>query len=354
MNIWIGLFLFLSVTLSIGSFLPLLRFTSWTVRVFDFIRIQLLVVLFLLFVWGMFLYDSSFTPIWVILLILLTAIVHHCIIIFPYLSTFRRREKPQIKPHSVSLICVNVLQTNTDYQRLIAMIEEYSPDILLTTETNSEWERALSKIEHQYQHIQRIPRENTYGMHFYTKLEVQKIQEHFFISEENPAIEAHLKDSRNNDVVFWGVHPPPPSPTEKATSKQKDAELMTIAKRIAKSQTPTLVAGDFNSVCWSRNSKLFAKISKVRDARLGKGILGTFPVRPKLFRFPIDLLFYSEGVEINEIRTLPDIGSDHLPLFTRFTIISPSRASNNNIGVELKETADNIIQEGHDEVREEE
>src|SRR5690625_5840769 len=69
-------------------------------------------------------------------------------------------------------------------------------------------------------------------MHFYTKLQAIEVKEHFLISDETPSIEALLEDEDGNRFVFWGIHPPPPSPTEKPTSKQNDAELMKLGKLI--------------------------------------------------------------------------------------------------------------------------
>ena len=43
------------------------------------------------------------------------------------------------------------------------------------------------------------------------------------------SIEAKLKTKDGYEFVFFGVHPPPPSPTEEKTSK--DGDLLSIAKK---------------------------------------------------------------------------------------------------------------------------
>ena len=96
---------------------------------------------------------------------------------------------------------------------------------------------------------------------------------------------------------------------------------MKIAKMIAGTGYPSVVVGDFNDVCWSRSTKLFAKISKMKDVRLRRGIIGTFPVKPGIFRFPLDLIFSSKGIKVVEIEKLPKIGSDHFPDFKVFSIV---------------------------------
>jgi len=244
------------------------------------------------------------------------------------------------------MICINVLQSNTEYERLIDLVNNVQPDILLTMETNKAWEKALETIEGDYSYVYKVPKENRYGMHLYTNLKVTKAKEHYFVSDERPAIEAHMVDKNNTNFVFWGIHPPPPSPTEKRTSKQKDAELMMIAKLVRAEKTPCLVTGDFNNVCWSRSAKMFEKISELHDARKGNGIHGTFPVGPQIFRFPLDLLYNSEEIKVSEIKILPAIGSDHLPVFSSFTVTRANSQNNGALDSDLKEEANKMIDKG--------
>jgi endonuclease/exonuclease/phosphatase (EEP) superfamily protein YafD len=247
-----------------------------------------------------------------------------------------------------------VLQKNQQYSNLISLIQANKPDIVFTMETNSDWERALEGIESDYKYAYKIPLENRYGMHFYTNLNVVDLKEHYLIAKDRPAIEVHLKDSNGTDFIFWGIHPPPPSPTEKETSKQKDAELMVVAKLIQKSSYPCIITGDFNNVSWSKSAKLFAKISGCNDARIGKGVHATFPVKPKIFRFPIDLLFNSKAIKIHSIQTLSPIGSDHLPITTSFSIAPSQQKTEKLVKRETEEKAAKIITEGHQAVQEEE
>ena len=342
----------LSWVLILGSFLPSLRLTHWSVRNFDFIRVQtifLQIALILLFVF----FIDKHTPFNATTLsILVIALIYQCYIIFPFIPKSGKTKYTGKAPSSISVLSINVYQDNTAYNRTIDLIKAHNPDILLTLETNQAWDNALQEVESSYSKKLKIPRENTYGMHLYTNLEVDFIKAHYFVSDERPAIEAHLRDSQNNRFIFWGIHPPPPSPTEMETSKQKDAELMIVAKEVLKSELPTLVIGDFNNVCWSRSARLFSKVSKLKDARKDSGLYSTFPVKPALLRFPLDLLYYSEGIKIDALNTLPDVGSDHLPFFSWFHISSEETKQPKEVTDELEETTDTIIKEGMEEVTE--
>ena len=338
------IYITLSLLLIVMSFLPIFNIKHWFFRIADYLRVQLTVLLVIMLAIGFTLEGEITIYNYAIFTLLLVSILHHLVITFPYII---RKNKPNLSSENkLSLLTVNVLQKNKNYDGLIKIIKQVNPDILLTMETNKEWENALSEIEFDFEHTYKIPKENKYGMHLFTKLKVEECKIHYLISEDYPSIEIRLKDKKNNEFIFWGIHPPPPSPTEKPTSKQKDAELMKVAKLIRKHQIPTIVSGDFNSVSWSKISKQFAKLSNLKDARLKRGIYGTFPAQFWFLRFPVDLLYHSESIVVTKLQTLPPWGSDHLPLFSEFFICSSTFESKNNIVSEFKEEVNTIIEEG--------
>ena len=352
------IFLILSTLFLLMSVLPSFRITHWSVKTFDYIRIQLLFIQLIVLIGSFFLFNNENALVYLSQLVLLISVIYQLFILLPYLpvsAIFMRKESVNndAKDKEISIISSNVLQKNNEYHKLIELVRSIEPDILLTTETNKEWEEALKELEDGFSFNQKIALENRYGMHFYTKLKAIEIKEHFLLSEETPSIEAHLEDDKGNRFVFWGIHPPPPSPTEKPTSKQNDAELMKVAKLIVGTGYPSIVVGDFNDVCWSRSIKLFAKISKLKDVRIGRGVIGTFPVKPGIFRFPLDLIFSSKGIKVVEIEKLPKIGSDHFPVFSKFSVLSSNFATAEKIDSDKKEEIDEIIKEGHKAVEKE-
>lgn len=332
------------------SFLPIFNIKHWFFRVSDFLRVQIAGLLFIMLIIGFCLYNETVIN-GVIFILLIGSILHHLIIIYPYVFT---KNKPIPLPkNNISLLSINVLQKNKEHARLIKVIKEVDPDILLTMETNKAWENALSEIEPNFKYAYKIPKENRYGMHLFTKLTVLNCTEHYLISEEHPSIEVRLFDKDKNEFIFWAIHPPPPSPTEKPTSKQKDAELMKVGKLIRKNNMPTIIAGDFNNVSWSKSSKQFAKLSNLKDARIKRGIYGTFPAQYSILRFPVDLVFHSESIIVQSLKTLPPCGSDHLPVLSRFFIRPSIDESRNHISAEFKEEMNTIIEEGKEAAKEE-
>ncbi len=343
--------LVLSWLFALASFLPLIPSQHWFFRGMDYFRLQLLVVLVgLLITYGIILDHPNALDFFSIGILTL-AVVHHLVVIFPYIPFQKKESPPSTDP--IRLMSVNVLQKNDDYKALIQLVEEVKPHLLLTMESNRAWEDALKEMEFPFEYSHKIAKENRYGMHLYSRLEVLNCKEHHLISSDYPSIEASMKDEAGELFTFWGVHPPPPSPTEAPSSKQKDGEFMMLAKKINTTDVPVIVAGDFNSVCWSRSSKRFARFSQLKDARLGRGFHSTFPVQPKIFRFPIDLLFHSNKIAIHKLATLPDIGSDHLPLLSVFSVIPSKKSTSSHLKKEEKEEMEELIESGKKAAKEE-
>ena len=219
-------------------------------------------------------------------------------------------------------------------------------------ESNKDWEVALQKLEKQYPHTQKATLENTYGMHLYSKIPFESVKTHFFVADDVPSMEAHFKTEDGEDFILFCVHPPPPSPTEEETSKERDGDLLRVAKLVKKAKKPTLVIGDFNSVAWSTISKLFRKNSELIDGRKGRGILASFHAKYWFLRAPLDLVFHSTTIFINELKILENIGSDHFPICCVFSIDKNNSSQEDEvetISEDEKIETEKIIDQGKNE-----
>jgi len=222
-------------------------------------------------------------------------------------------------------------------------------------ESNSDWERALETLDDEYPHSQKIALENTYGMHFYTKFKIIAIKVHYFVADDLPSIECELETHDGYRFVFFGVHPPPPSPTEEENSKERDGDLLSVAKQVKDYKLPVLITGDFNTVAWSQVSILFKKTSGLIDARYGRGYLATFHTKYWFFRIPLDLLYHSTTIFVKELKILPSIGSDHFPIMSVFYIDKGNDEQEEDVkslDANEKEEVEELIEEGKDEVSE--
>lgn len=310
-----------SAVLILLSLLPFIPNQHWIFRVPDFLKLQLLPLQ--LAVFGIsFWYVSDNPGIWLLQVLQLALIIYHGYLLMRFTRFWKTNPVAGSTEISakIKIISCNVYQFNTDYNRFIDLIRAEQPDIFLTMETNKDWEQALHALESAYPHHEKVSLENTYGMHFYTRLKLIKVRTHYFVAEDVPSIEVELETEEGYRFVFFGVHPPPPSPTEEANSKERDGDLLSVAKLVRHAPLPVIVTGDFNNVAWARSSILFKKTSRLIDARIGRGILATFHAKYWFFRVPLDLMFHSPEIFIDKLFIYPSIGSDHFPMGCSFHI----------------------------------
>lgn len=348
--------LIISLVLILLSILPFIQSAHWVFRVPEFLKLQLFILQLACFVF-VFVFCPLEPLTWVIQGVQLALIAYHIYLLMRYSKFWRSHGKssesgsPNVAP--IKVISANIYQYNEQFDRFIQLIEDEQPDIFLTMESDQKWEKALRRLETHYPFQEKVTLDNTYGMHFYTKLKVINSTVHYFVADDLPSIEVTLETPEGEKFVFFGVHPPPPSPTEEDTSKERDGDLLSVAKKVRKYKDPVLVIGDFNNVAWAKTSILFRKTSNLLDARIGRGILSTFHSKYWFFRVPLDLLFHSAAIFIDHIKIYPDIGSDHFPIGCEFHIDQQSEHKQEkdvkDVDQEEKEEVDELIQEGKEE-----
>lgn len=300
------------------AFVTLLNIKHWSVRGFDFPIVQLLVLSVTVAVLSV-IFENYQTNVAIIALMLVSvAIVYHLMRVIPYTKIFPKEVQNnthQDRNNALTIMSFNVLMTNTQYDCLLQLVKLNNPDIVLLLETDTNWETAMKDLDVDYKHQIKIPKDNLYGMHFYSKLPLEKSEVHYIVNKEIPSISVKISLASGQKMQLYGLHPMPPSPTESADTTNRDAELLIVGKAAAKSEIPVVVFGDLNDVAWSRSTRLFKKISGLLDPRVGRGHYNTFHADYRLLRWPLDHLFHSKHFMLNDIKVLPHAGSDHFPIY---------------------------------------
>ncbi|CAM4026909.1 endonuclease/exonuclease/phosphatase family protein [Flavobacterium weaverense] len=315
-------FIIISTLLLLASALPYLPLTHWFYRFFEFGKIQILVLQIFALFFSFIALENFSIGIRVLQLLTSVSIVIHIATLYKYTSFYKSVEKQHCDNSSkmIKVLSANVYQDNTDYHSFIALINKYDPDIFLTMESDEKWENALLALDSSYKYKVKVAQSNTYGMHLYSKVKIVSHEVHYFVANDLPSIEAKLETTDNYKFTFFAVHPPPPSPTEEENSKERDGELLSIAKKIKQNSDTCVVVGDFNNVAWAKSSILFRKTSLTLDGRIGRGFISSFHTKYWFLRFPIDLMFHTPDVFIEELKSLEHFGSDHFPIFAKFFI----------------------------------
>ncbi len=341
----------LALFLIVIALLPLTRGTHWIIRGWDFIRVQtcflqaFIILLILILEFPQEIWE------YIVLISLTAALLFQLAVVFPYTQYYPvRREKPK-NPEAlkqISLLSSNVLQTNRDYEKLISEIKRKKPDLFLVMETDQKWEDALQIFEEEYPYTVKKPLDNLYGMHLYSKYELAESQVNYLVEKDVPSIFTKVYYGGYKPVHLICVHPAPPSPTENETSEERDAELLLVGKSVREfdDDAQVIVCGDLNDVVWSRVSKLFARITGLIDPRIGRGLFPTFHADYWYLRFPIDHLFHSKNIIVDEMDRLGHIGSDHFPMYFTFWLEEFTKTEKPDVDEETEEEVEERIQEG--------
>ena len=301
---------------SVWGLLPL---DHWWIRGVDFPRIQILFIGLASLIGLLIL-----TPQWqmaeiALTLALIGAIGFQLRMILPYTRLWKqevRQAMPMANPVLVKLMVSNVLTPNNNTQALVNLVQQKQPDILITLESDQKWEDALSVIEPDYPYSVKVPLDNLYGMHLYSKLELIDPEIKYLLIDDIPSIHTQVRLTNGEVIWLYCLHPMPPSPTEADKSTTRDAELLMVGRHINENNQTAILAGDLNDVAWSKTTLMFQRISGLLDPRIGRFFINTFHVKYPILRWALDHIFHSPCFTLVDIERLPSIGSDHFPVMT--------------------------------------
>ena len=302
----------------IGTALPLLHWEYWWIRMFDFPRMQLLIIALAALVAVVFWRGRSLKAKALMAAMLIVTAGYQAYRIYPYTPL----AEPQVlttekdPDDTLDLMVSNVLMDNRNADQLLALVEQVKPDLLLALEPDKWWEQQLKPLEKQYPYTLKAPLDNRYGLLFYSRLELIDPELRYLVKDDIPSIRTGVRLPSGREVTVYGVHPEPPSPTEAETSLERDVELLLVADEVEKLQGPVVVMGDLNDVAWSYTTQLFQETSQLLDPRIGRGMFNSYNAKNPLMRWPLDHVFIAENFMLVDLERLPSIGSDHFPIHT--------------------------------------
>ncbi len=209
----------------------------------------------------------------------------------------------------VSIISANVLTSNTQYDRVITLIHEEHPDIFVAVEVNKKWVDALQVITSDYPYYNYVARDDNFGMAVYSKLPFSGDFE--YSGEFN--LPLGVFDFGKFSLL--SIHTPPPM----SSSYNKELKnYVSSALSLADVQNkPVVMAGDFNTTIWSENA--LPIIRSGFQSSSPRGLSWTYPTGNVLLAIQIDHIWGRE-VTFHDYESLEDVGSDHYPIFGRFSV----------------------------------
>jgi endonuclease/exonuclease/phosphatase (EEP) superfamily protein YafD len=308
--------------------MPFHKDETWWVRATDFPRAQIAVLIVVTLAAMAALLEMNGFHL-VLAFVLLVSLGAQLAMIMPYTRLWPvqvRDAEGASAARTFSLLVVNVLMDNRAIDELAALIGSKDPDLVLAVETDEWWSRHLQDALPSHSFKVAHPLSNTYGMILLSRLELIDPRVRFLLKPDIPSILTGVRLRSGDVVTLYGLHPEPPAPGEADTSLPRDAELVLAGREVEEGESPTIVAGDFNDVAWSHTSRLFRRISRLLDPRVGRGMYNTFHARYPVLRWPLDHVFVSEAFLLRRMERVPAFGSDHFPIYIALDHVPAARA----------------------------
>jgi endonuclease/exonuclease/phosphatase (EEP) superfamily protein YafD len=300
------------------TLLSIIKNQYWIFRVFDYPRLQKLVLSVVCLTLFVCFFTGSTIIFYAFLALLLTNITYLSAQIIPFTLLGKKqvmKATADIPGQSLCIMIANVFQDNTNAKGCLKEIARHEPDVVLLLETNKRWDDETSELAKNYPYGVKVPLENTYGMLLYSKLKLEDAEVKYMVEDDIPSIHTVIVLESGVKVRLFAVHPTPPVPNENPRSTERDKELLLVADLAKASDLPVIVIGDLNDVAWSYTTELFLKMSGLIDPRRGRGFYNSFHAHYPIIRFPLDHAFISTDFKLKGMKRLSNFDSDHFPIY---------------------------------------
>jgi endonuclease/exonuclease/phosphatase (EEP) superfamily protein YafD len=206
---------------------------------------------------------------------------------------------------------MNVNTKNGDPVKVLEVIRQENPALLVLEEVNSRWIEALEPLFAEYPcHEYRVRLDN-FGIALFSRYPCRETEILYLGEVGVPSIRAEVICC-NAVITVLATHSLPPGGAE--YSAYRNEQLERTGEYVAALEGPVLLLGDLNTTPWSYYFKRLLKRSGLKDGSRGQGFLASWPSFAPIFWIPIDHCLHSPELGIVDIRTGASSGSDHFPL----------------------------------------
>ncbi len=226
------------------------------------------------------------------------------------LPLFFSRNAPSDKGEALSVMLINVNSSTGDPERVLALVQRESPDVLVLQEITSAWVKDLALLEDLFPYREVRSRSDNFGIGLYS---LHPFSESGIVSIGRagvPSVTAGLQ-YQNDNIHLLATHPLPPFGG--AYSHERNDQLLKLPEHVD-STKPSLLIGDLNTTPWSYTFRDLLKQTGLQNSMKGFGIQPTWPMPNLLFGIPLDHVLHSDHFQMVDRRTGPSVGSDHSPV----------------------------------------
>lgn len=307
-----------------GSLLSLLtNVDNRYLKMLDFPRIQFFIAAIFSFILMVFFTKKTTTFTYLLAILVLVSIGIQASYLVNY-TPLVKTEVPDAlnEENKFSVLIANVKMDNKEYQPMLDLVEKMSPDMVLVLEVTDLWEEQLRVIKNEYPHTQEAVNNLGYGMSLYSKYPLAGMSVNYLNNEDVPSFSATIKLVSGKEIRVHTMHPPPPLYYKDLPDNagQEEKAMLKIGDKVLKSDLPSIVMGDFNDVAWSKTNNMTKAKGELRDVRVGRGFYNSYDVGNIFMRWPLDHIFLTKEFSLVKLERMPDIGSDHFPIYAEVVL----------------------------------
>jgi endonuclease/exonuclease/phosphatase (EEP) superfamily protein YafD len=296
---WVDRLLVLCVAIVVAAnLLPLGARWSWMLELTTHFRVQYLAVTAALLVL------VALRRRWGACAALVAAGAVSAVAVLPYVPS--PLAQVSAAPATLKVLTVNVSYRQFAVRRLLDIVREANPDVLIVQELTPHTERVLADFDTEFPHFRKFPADGPRGIGLWSRHELESGT--IFALGRLPAIEARVLAPQGAFTVIGAHLSSPVSPRRAAA---RNLELRALGERSAAVDGPLVVAGDFNITPYSPFFTDWLAASGLTDSRRGRTLSVSWPTMLPWVGIPIDHVAVSSEFAILSHQRMANFESDH-------------------------------------------
>ena len=294
-------------SVSLASLIALASRWNWVAELFSHFRLHYLLAQGVLFI--VFLNTRRY--LWLLATVLLA--LPNAWYVMPYLL-------PLVTAPAVAatadahpqIVTVNLNFRLRSPAKVIDYLQQTQAEVLVLSEYTPAWAGVLEPALSAWPHRLTRPRTDPFGLAVFSRRPFVSSQELLLGASGSENLRLVLPLA-GREIELYAVHLFPPTSPGRAAARNE--QLSSLTELLAQaSEHPRLVTGDFNLSPYSPYFSALLQASGLRDARQKQGLHITWPASPLPLWIAIDHCLADPAAGVSQVKTGPDIGSDHFPL----------------------------------------
>lgn len=219
----------------------------------------------------------------------------------------------------VKLVSANIGNQGSNGEKIVSLIDEQSPDVLLLIElTPAALAESQAALDNAFPYTYVFPRTDYFGIGLFSRYPLADRRLLDLGYKDVPAISARVVTA-NGTLRLVGIHLEWPLGSSVSRGRNRQLANLPTALRDLEDRNIVLL-GDFNLTRWTSRFDDLLQATGLVDAGAGFGWQPTWPSWLPGVGITIDHCLASPSLQIKDVARGPDVGSDHFPLIVEIAL----------------------------------